>query len=110
MARTVGRGQWSNSLDLGGSQVGHKKKQERVGGDVQVEIDKGMHEEAGASQHPGEPQGSGEGIVELSQALPGFAEQGTQKPDTAKPSQNAGFGEGFEIVVVRVIDDLPIVE
>jgi len=34
------------------SQVGHKKKQERIEGMWQVEIDQAMHEEAAASHQP----------------------------------------------------------
>jgi hypothetical protein len=55
--------------------MGHKEKQERVRGDVEVEIDEAMHEEAGTSHQPGELQGRGKGVVELAQSFQGFAEQ-----------------------------------
>lgn len=110
MARPLGCRRGSDRLDLGCRQVGHKKKQESVSGDVQVEIDQSMHEEAGASHQPGKLQGPGKGIIELAQSFQGFAEQDTQKPGTTEPSQNAGFGEGLEVIVVRVVDDFPIVE
>ncbi len=49
--------------------MGHKKKQERVRRDVQVEIDQAMHEEAAASHQPGELQGPGKGVVGLAQSF-----------------------------------------
>jgi len=35
-------------LNFCGGQMSHKKKQDGVGGDVQIEIDEAMNEEAGA--------------------------------------------------------------
>jgi hypothetical protein len=49
--------------------VRHQKKEERVRGDVQIEIDEAMHEETGASHQPGELQRPGKGIVELAESL-----------------------------------------
>src|ERR1700694_5965143 len=100
----------SQRLYLGGSQVGHKKKQERIRRDVQVEIDQAMHEEAAASHQPGELQGPGKGVVELTKSFYGIAEQGAEKPGPAEPSENAGFSESLEVVVVRVVDDFSVVE
>src|ERR1700687_5927143 len=107
---SIGMRTGSQRLYLGGGQVGHKKKQQRVRRDVQVEIDQAMHEEAVASHQPGELQGPGKRIVELMQSFQGLAKQDAEKPGTAEPSENAGFGEGLEVVVVRVVDDFSIVE
>jgi len=39
-------------LNFCGGQMSHKKKQDGVGGDVQIEIDEAVHEEAGAGIKP----------------------------------------------------------
>ena len=110
MTRPVWCGRRIDKLNLRGCQVSHKQEQERVRGHVKVEIDQAMHEEAGASHQTGELQGPGKGVAELAHSLQRFAEQNTEEPRTTEPSENAGFGESLEVVVVRVIDDLPIVE
>ena len=49
--------------------MGHKEKQERVRGDVEVEIDEAMHEKPAAGHETGEMQNPGKRIVELAPAL-----------------------------------------
>ena len=58
-------------LNLCGCEVRHKKKQQGVRGNVEIEIDEAMHEKTAAGQETGELQGPGKGIVELAQALQG---------------------------------------
>ncbi len=77
---------------------------------MQIEIDEAMHEETRASHRPGELQGSGKGVLELAKSSQGLTEQDGQKPGTTQSSKNASFGEGLKVVVMRVIDDLSIVE
>jgi len=55
-------------LNFCGGQMSHKKKQDGVGGDVQIEIDEAMNEEAGAGNQAGDLQSSGKRIVELTQS------------------------------------------
>ncbi len=69
-----------------------------------------MHQEASTGHQAGELQSSGKGLVQLAHPSQRFSEQHTQKPSTTESSKNSGFGEGLEVVVVRVIDDSPIVE
>src|SRR6266446_3855988 len=110
MARVSGSGQRSRNGHLRGSQVGHKEKQKSVRWNMQVEINQAMDEEAGASHQAREMQSSDKGVVQLTQSPQGFSEQNTQKPSTTESSENSGFGEGLQVVVVCVIDDSPIVE
>src|SRR5882724_342610 len=105
-------GRWlrGSLLDFCGGKVGDEKKQEGVGGDVQIEIDKAMHKKPGAGHETGELQGPGKGIVELAQTLQGLGQQDTDEPGAAEATGNASFRKGLQIVVVRVIDDLPVIE
>ena len=56
-------------LNFCGGEVRHEKKQEGIGGDVQIEVDEAMHEKPAAGHETGELQGPGKRIVELTQAL-----------------------------------------
>ncbi len=77
---------------------------------MQVEIDEAMHEKAAAGHQTGKLQRPGERIDELAQALKGLGQQDAEKPSAAKATGNARLCKSFQIVVVRVIDDLSIVE
>jgi hypothetical protein len=49
--------------------MSHEKKQYGIGGDVQIEIDEAVNEEAGAGHETGKLQGPSKRILELAQAL-----------------------------------------
>jgi hypothetical protein len=110
MTRPLGRGGRRGRLDVGGRQVSHQEKKKRVRGDVQVEIDEAMHEEAGASQQAGELQGPWKRMMGLAQFFEGFEEQDAEKPGTTEAAEKSGFGKGLEVIVVGVVDDLAVVE
>src|SRR2546430_4607400 len=55
--------------DIGSCQEGQKKKQQRVRGNMQIEIDGAVDEEASASHQAGELQGSGKRILKLTHPL-----------------------------------------
>src|SRR6266568_6265942 len=79
---------WRNGLvDLRGSQVSHEEKQESVGGNVQVEIDKTVNEKAAASNQAGKLQSRRKRVIEPAKPFYGLPEQDTQKPGTAEPSE-----------------------
>src|SRR2546430_10918337 len=83
--------------DIGRCQEGQKKKQQRVRGNMQIEIDGAVDEEASASHQAGELQGSGKRILKLTHPTQGFSEQNSQEPSTAESSKNPGFGQGLEV-------------
>src|SRR5437773_10702194 len=65
--------------DIGSCQEGQKKKQQRVRGNMQIEIDGAVDEEASASHQAGELQGSGKRILKLTHPTQGFSEQNSQE-------------------------------
>jgi hypothetical protein len=90
--------------------VSHQEKQESVGGDVEVEIDKTVNQKAAASCHAGELQRGGKRGIELAKPFYGLPEQNTQKPSATEPPEYARFGQGLEVVVVGMVDDSPVVK
>src|SRR6266581_5173103 len=88
----------------------HEKKQQSIGGDVQVEIDETMHEKASCCDQFRELQDPCKGITELKQALEGHAQQGDDKPGTTKASEKSRLGKGLKVIVVGMVDNLSVVE
>src|SRR6266705_3506182 len=88
----------------------HEKKQQSIGGDVQVEINETMHEKATCSDQSRELQDPCKGITELTQALEGHAQQGDDKPGTTKASEKSRLGKGLKVIVVGVVDNLSVVK
>ena len=96
--------------DLGSGQMRHEQEQKKIRRDMQIEIDETMHEKAAACDQPGELQSASKGMIQLAQSHQGLAEKDAQEPSATKPSEKAGLRQGLEVVVVRVVDNLSIVE
>src|SRR6266436_10036596 len=95
--------------NVGSGEICHQKKEQGVARDVEIEIDKTMHEKAGAGDQTRKMESGGEGLVLQKQAPERMKEQCTEKPGAARAADNSGFGQSLEVVVVRVIDDLCVV-
>src|SRR5438445_12715605 len=106
----VGCGWRSRLANLDRSQVSHEEKQEGIGWDVQVEVDKTVNQNSGASHQAGELQRPGKRVIDIAQPLYGLPKQDTQKPGTTERSEQTRFGEGLEIVVVGMVDDFSVVK
>ena len=88
----------------------HQEKKKGIRRDVQVEIEKAMHEKAAAANQAGELQGARKGMIEFARAIPRLEEEHTQEPGAAEAPEDAGVGKGFEIVVVGVVHDFAVEE
>src|SRR5205823_708036 len=99
-----------NLLDVCRGQKRHQEKEPKVRGDVKVEIHKRMHQKPCRGHDSRKSQGSGKGKVILAEAGKGFDEQNREKPGTTETAEHTRFGKGFEVVVVRVIDNLAVIK
>ena len=54
-------------------------------------------------------QGRGERLVAVQQLPQGDEEKNAEESGAAQSAGDAGFRQGFQVVVVRVIDDFPVV-
>jgi len=79
----VGCGRGRKLLHVGGCQVRHKEKKPKIGRDVEVEVNQGVHEKSCASHDSGELQGACKRRVILAETRKGLAQQNYEKPGTA---------------------------
>jgi|SRR5580692_4714537 hypothetical protein len=91
-------------------QIGHKKKEESIPGNVQIEIDQAMGEKPKTSHKSGELDGGAEGSDRLRETPQGIEEQDAEKPSATQAAGKTGFREAFEVIVVGVVDYFSIVE
>jgi len=89
--------------------VSHKKEQQGVGRDVQVEISKTMQQKSQTRSQSGEMKNGNKRTIREAQTLPALYQQNSQEPGAAGASENARFGQRFQVVVVRMIHNLAIV-
>ena len=76
--------------DFGGSQEGHKKKEQSVSGHVQIKIHKAVHQKTATRHKSGEMQRGGKGFFGDQQLLQRTEEQSAQEPDAAESPAKAG--------------------
>src|SRR5215469_3002890 len=69
-----------------------------------------MHQESRTSHHSGELQGTSKRKVILAEARKGLEQQNQEEPSIAETAQHARFSKGFEVIVVRVIHNLAVVQ
>ena len=110
MAAPVGGCGFIHQLDFSGGQMGHQEEEKEIGGDVQIEIDETVHEKAAASDETGELQSAREGLTQLAQSYQRLTEQDAKEPRATHTSKKPCLCQGFEVVIVRVVDNLSIVE
>src|SRR5258707_12276461 len=73
-------------------------------------MEKAVHKKATTAGKAREPQGRREGNARPLKGLkPGEQEQ-TDKPGETQSAENARFGQRFEVIIVRMIDDLSIIK
>jgi len=94
----------------GGGEEGHQEEEVGVGGDVEIEVDETVNEEAATAGKSGEAERGDEGELRILQRAQSGDQENADKPCAANPSENSGFGEGFEIVIVNVVDDFSVVQ
>src|SRR5277367_3071276 len=76
---------------------------------MKVEIDEAVYQKATSAQKAREVEGSGEGFVDLQQLAQGNEKKRAEEPGAANAAGDSGFGEHFEVVVMRVVDDFSVV-
>src|SRR5437879_3582005 len=54
--------------------------------------------------------GASKRIIVVAQAHKGPAQQDNEKPGTTETTKPAGLGQSFEVIVVRVVDNLSIIQ
>ena len=96
--------------DVRGGQMSHKEEKKSVRGNVEIEVHKAVNEQARATHEAGQLQRSSEGLAKVAPFAQRLDQQNGQKPERSDSTQNSGLGEGFQIVVVGVIDDSSIVK
>src|ERR1700736_2234080 len=99
----------SRTENVGCGEISHQKKEQGVARDVEVEIDQTVHEKAGTSDEARKMESGGEGLVLQEQATERTKKQSTEKPGATRGASDSGFGQGFEVVVVGVIDNSCVV-
>ena len=77
---------------------------------MEIEVDQTVHQEATTASEAGEPQSRCERNIRFLQRAQAGKEKQTYKPGATQSSGNPCFGKRFEVVVMRVIDDLSVVE
>src|SRR5690349_12220098 len=88
---------------------GHEK-QERISRNMQIEIDQAVCEEAATSYKTGGMQCGREGAIGLKQLAEKMIEKQSEKPGAAHASDYSRFSQGFQIIVVRMIDDFSVIQ
>ena len=105
------RRRWTtNWLDLGSGEGGDKKKEQGVRGDVQIEVDQAVNEKAGTPDKRGQVERYGKRRSRMKQTAPGFEKPNTEERGAAETAKKSSFGEGFDVVVVGMIDDFAVIE
>src|SRR5690348_12230336 len=88
----------------------HQEEKPKVGRDVEVEVDQSMHEESCARNSSRKLQSPWKREIPLPEQGKRFEKQNPEQPGAAQSAQHARFGKGFQIIVVRVIDDLGVIK
>src|SRR5580704_7151757 len=91
------------------SDRGKNKKQQGVGGDVQVEIDHAVNQQPDTADKGPGVQGPRRRIVCPAQVRKSPPYQESNKSQHAQPTDQSGLGQKFQIVVVSVVDDKTVV-
>src|ERR671922_948824 len=88
----------------------HQEEQPKVGRDVEVEVHQGVHEESRAGHNSRKLQSPGKGKVPQPKKGKRLEKQNPEEPGAAQTAQRARFSKGFQVIVVRVIDDFAVIQ
>src|SRR5882672_4370879 len=88
----------------------HKEEKGGIRGNVKIEINETMHQNAATTGEAGEPQSRCERNIRFLQRAQAGKEKQTDKPGATQSSDNPCFGKRFKVVVMSMIDDLSIVK
>jgi len=87
-----------------------RKNRSAFEGMCRLKSDQAMHKEAAAATSPESCKAPAKELLSWRNRFKDSLNKTPRNQAQQKPSENAGFGEGLEVVVVRVIDDFPVVE
>src|SRR5262249_51522477 len=96
--------------NFSGSEQAHQQKKQEGGRNVQVEVHKTVHQQPAARGPAAQSQGICERVAFCLKEAQGAEDQDSQKPSAAESADDTRFGERLQVVIVRVIHNLPIVE
>src|SRR6266852_947351 len=91
-------------------QISQQKEEQKICGNVQVEVHHAMGEKADAADEAGEVQGGCKRCIGTQNPAGGIKQQHTEKPRAAQAARYASLRQRFEVVVVGVIDELAVIE
>src|SRR5271169_690049 len=101
---------WRGLANLVCRKICQEKKEQSVSGNVQIEIEKSMSEKTETCDQARKLNGRRKRSIGLSQSPQRIEEQDNQEPYAANTAGDTGLREAFEIIVVTVIDDFPVVK
>ena len=76
---------------------------------MEVEIDQTVYQKGTTAEEAGEVERGGEGFVSLENLAERDEKKRAEEPCAANAAGDSGFGEHFEVIVVRMVDDFAIV-
>ena len=86
-----------------------QEEEQGIGRDVKVKIDQTVYQKGTTAEEAGEVERGGERFVDLQNLTERDEKKHTEEPCAADATGDSGFGELFEVVVVRVVDDFSVV-
>src|SRR6266851_5091794 len=103
-------GRRSGNENVASGEISHKEKKQGVARDVEIEIDQTVHEEADATDKTRKMESEGEGLVLQEHTTERTKKQSAEKPGAARNTDDSGFGQSFEVIIVCVIDNFGVVQ